>query len=94
LKASDRQVAGSHYRQFKIQPLEFIHRNGLSFPVGCIVKYACRHDRKGGAIDVHKIIHYAQLLLEMDYPDDQFDYVRVCKRCGAIAGDDHACEGK
>lgn len=38
-----------------------------------IIKYACRHGRKngeGGVKDVKKIIHYAELLLELDYANE------------------------
>ena len=64
-KALDRQVGGSHYKYMKIQPVEFIMANNLSFCVGNIIKYACRHDRKGQAReDLEKVIHYTQLLLD------------------------------
>ena len=33
----DRQVGGSHYKNFTIQPYEFISKNDLSFFQGCIV---------------------------------------------------------
>ena len=29
----ERQVGGSHYKNFRIQPYEFISKNNLSFPV-------------------------------------------------------------
>lgn len=62
-----RQMGGSHYKNFKIQPVEFIHSNGLGFIIGNIIKYACRHKEKGGADDLNKIKHYADLLLELEY---------------------------
>ena len=40
------QVGGSHYKDCKIQPIEFIHANNLGFMEGCIVKYAARHKRE------------------------------------------------
>ena len=59
-----RQVNGSHYRDFVIQPVEFIHKNGLGFIQGNIIKYACRLGKKGKIEDdVKKIIHYAELYL-------------------------------
>ena len=62
----DRQVGGSHYKKFVIQPYEFISTNNLSFFQGNVVKYVCRYQRKGGAEDIKKIIHYCQLeLLKM-----------------------------
>lgn len=63
----ENQVGGNHYKQFKIQPVEFIHANGLDFLQGNIVKYVSRHKFKNGAEDVKKIIHYAELILKMEY---------------------------
>ena len=61
-----RQVGGSHYKNFHIQPYEFISKNNLSFFQGNVVKYVCRYQRKGGAEDIKKIMHYCQLeLLKM-----------------------------
>lgn len=65
--AKDDQVGGDHYKSLAIQPAEFIHRNGLGYLEGNIVKYASRHRQKGGAQDIRKIIHYAELLLELEY---------------------------
>ena len=56
-----RQVGGSHYKRFYIQPYEFISKNNLSFFQGNVVKYVCRYQRKGGAEDLKKIVHYCQL---------------------------------
>ena len=41
----DRQIGGSHYKKFPIQPYEFISKNNLSFFQGCVVKYVCRSNR-------------------------------------------------
>ena len=65
--ALETQVGGSHYKDLKIQPIEFIHANGLDFLTGNIIKYATRHRKKNGAEDVKKIIHYANLILELEY---------------------------
>jgi len=65
--ALDTQVGGNHYKDMAIQPVEFIMANNLNYCEANIVKYACRHAAKGGAEDVKKIIHYAQLLLEVEY---------------------------
>lgn len=61
------QVGGDHYVEMAIQPIEFIQQNRLGFCEGNIIKYACRHQRKGKAEDVRKIIHYARLLLKHEY---------------------------
>tara|TARA_A100001201_G_scaffold104468_1_gene89564 strand:- start:8 stop:244 length:237 start_codon:yes stop_codon:yes gene_type:complete len=60
-RATERQVGGKHYTNFKIQPIEFIRKNKLSFIQGCIIKYACRYNKKNGKEDLDKIIHYCEL---------------------------------
>ena len=60
----DKQIGGNHYKTFVIQPYEFISKNDLSFFQGNVVKYVCRYQRKGGAEDIKKIIHYCQLELK------------------------------
>ena len=57
----DKQVGGSHYKFFTIQPYEFISKNGLSFFQGCVVKYVCRYLHKNGIEDLQKIKHYCDL---------------------------------
>jgi Protein of unknwon function (DUF3310) len=64
---SEQQVGGDHYKDMKIQPLDFIHANDLGFLEGNALKYICRHKAKGGAQDVRKAIHYLQLILEKTY---------------------------
>lgn len=65
--ALDTQAGGSHYKSLAIQPVEFIVRNKLDFLQGNIIKYATRHKSKGGVEDLRKVIHYAQLAMELDY---------------------------
>lgn len=65
-KALDKQEGGSHY-DLPIQPLEYIHANKLGYIEGNIIKYATRHRNKNGAEDIKKIIHYCELLLELEY---------------------------
>jgi hypothetical protein len=61
------QVGGSHYKDLAIQPIEYIHANKLGFAEGNVVKYITRHRQKHGADDIRKVIHYCQLLLELEY---------------------------
>ena len=63
--ALDRQVQGNHYKSFKIQPIEFITANNLSFLQGNVIKYVCRYNKKNGIEDLKKIIHYCELLKEL-----------------------------
>lgn len=58
------QVGGKHYKELKIQPIEYILANDLPFIEGNIVKYITRWKQKGGIEDIKKVIHYAEILLE------------------------------
>ena len=66
-KATDKQVGGDHYKDFKIMPVEYISKNNLDFCEGNIIKYISRHKLKNGAEDIKKVIHYAELILELQY---------------------------
>ena len=65
VSALDKQVGGNHYTTFKIQPIEFIIKNKLSFIQGCIIKYICRFENKNGIEDLEKIKHYCDLQIQM-----------------------------
>lgn len=65
--ALDVQVAGDHYKLLAIQPIEYIHANGIHYMEGNVVKYITRHRDKNGAADVRKALHYCQLILELQY---------------------------
>lgn len=67
LSARQSQVGGGHYKDMPIQPAEFIHKNGIGYLEGNVIKYVCRHRSKNGRQDVEKAIHYLRLLLEMEY---------------------------
>lgn len=64
------QVGGTHYKDLKIQPIEYIIANNLGWCEGNIVKYITRHHSKNGIDDVLKVIHYAELLLKTKYNYD------------------------
>jgi hypothetical protein len=66
--ALDLQVGGDHYKGCGIQPVEYIHANKLGYLEGNVIKYITRHHTKGeGKKDIEKAIHYAQLILELEY---------------------------
>jgi hypothetical protein len=69
MSALSHQEGGSHYRTMKIQPVEYIHANGLPFIEGSVVKYVTRHRQKNGAEDIKKAIHFLNLLLELEYKE-------------------------
>jgi hypothetical protein len=67
MSALDTQVGGDHYKQMKIQPVEFICENNMPYCEANVVKYISRHKSKNGAQDVRKAIHYCELILKMQY---------------------------
>ena len=84
MKATDKQVNGSHYADRAIQPIEYIHANGLDFMSGNIVKYATRWPHKGQALDdLRKVIHYAELLIELQGLDAGSEPTEGCEQVEA-----------
>ena len=70
-KAYKKQIGGSHYQNMVMQPSEFINKNKLPFAEGSAIKYICRHAAKGKEQDIHKAIHYLEMILDRDYQDTQ-----------------------
>lgn len=64
--AMSKQVAGNHYKDMDIQPVEFITRNNIGFLEGCVIKRICRWRRKDGLQDLQKAIHELELLIELE----------------------------
>ena len=67
MKSLKKQVGGSHYQSFVIQPAEFINKNRLLFAEANAIKYICRHSKKGGIQDIDKAINYLEMVKERDY---------------------------
>lgn len=38
---------------------------------GSVVKYVTRHDKKNGAEDIRKAIHFLELILELEYGEEE-----------------------
>lgn len=68
MAASERQVGGTHYKQFAIEPGYFCEINHLNYMESNAIKYICRHRLKNGAEDIDKAIHCLELLKEWIYP--------------------------
>lgn len=71
MKATKHQEGGSHYMAFAIQPIEFIHANGIPYIEGNVIKYICRHRSKNGLEDLKKAKHYIDLLIEREYESEK-----------------------
>lgn len=66
LNALEKQVAGSHYKDLPIQPVEYIHANAMGYLEGNVVKYVSRWRKKNGIADLEKAKHYIELLIELE----------------------------
>jgi hypothetical protein len=64
--ALDVQVAGDHYKKLAIQPVQYIHANGIGYFEGNVIKYVSRWRDKGGIADLEKAKHYIELLIELE----------------------------
>ena len=73
-KALERQAGGSHYKDMAIQPVEFCQKNKLNMIESNVIKYVSRHRVKGGREDIEKAIHMLELLLELEYPQQEVDW--------------------
>ena len=69
MKPYDKQIGGTHYQKFKIQPSKFVIENELLYPEGCVIKYILRHRLKGKKQDLEKAIHFIEMIIERDYTE-------------------------
>lgn len=69
---NDMELNPSYYSRFKIEPIDFITKNGLSFGQGNVVKYVCRYKYKyenskaGRIMDLKKAISNIQKLIKAE----------------------------
>jgi hypothetical protein len=71
MSAYKKQVGGSHYLKFKIQPSRFVVENKLLYPEGNVIKYILRHQNKGGKEDLEKAKHFIDMIIERDYEEEK-----------------------
>lgn len=69
MSALDKQVDGEHYKTV-IQPVEYIHANGIGFCEGNVIKYVSRWRKKNGIDDLEKAKHYIELLIQLETSDN------------------------
>ena len=60
------QIGGTHYKEFKIQPIEFCFVNNIPYIEATAIKYLCRWRKKNGVEDLEKAKHFIQLLIDME----------------------------
>ena len=64
--ATQTQVGGAHYKDMKIQPIDFIMENEIGWCEGNAIKYLCRWRSKNGLEDLRKAKHYVELLIDRE----------------------------
>ena len=79
MKPYDKQIGGTHYQKFKIQPSKFVIENELLYPEGCVIKYILRHRLKGKRQDLEKAIHFIEMIIERDY-SEQKDFLEEAEK--------------
>lgn len=66
MSALDVQVAGTHYKDLPIQPVQYIQANNIPYMEGNVIKYVSRWRTKGGMDDLRKAKHYLEMLIEFE----------------------------
>jgi len=85
----DKQIGGSHYKKFRIQPYEFISKNDLSFFQGNVVKYVCRYKNKNGIQDLEKIIQLGiEESIHLEYKRELNNNEKIAKTISSFANSD------
>lgn len=67
MESLKKQVNGSHYKDMKIQVVEYCFHNNIPFMEGAIIKYVSRWRNKGGIDDLKKAKHFIEMLIELEY---------------------------
>lgn len=66
MSALDTQVGGDHYKNLKIQPMEYSMANKLDACQHTAIKYITRFRDKGGIADLEKAKHCIDMLIEFE----------------------------
>lgn len=53
-----------HYKNMKIDVIEFCQENDIPFDVGNVIKYVCRYKQKNGIEDLYKAKEYLERMIE------------------------------
>lgn len=64
----DKQVGGSHYKQYKIQPYEFFIMNQIPHHKAAIIRRILRYDHPTGKglEDLKKISHEIEMIIQLE----------------------------
>ena len=68
MSAFEKQVGGSHYKEYKIQPYEFFFCNRIPHHKAAIIRRILRYDHPTGRgkEDLEKIKHEVDLIMELE----------------------------
>jgi hypothetical protein len=66
VKPLDVQVGGTHYKKYKIQPVEFCHVNKIGPIESAAIWYLCRWRNKNGIEDLEKAKHFIDILIQLE----------------------------
>ncbi len=69
MKASDQQIGGSHYQQYKSSPYKFLLDNQIPHHKAAIIRRILRYDHAAsgsGIEDLEKIKHEVDLIIEFE----------------------------
>lgn len=81
------QVGGAHYKQYAIQPVEWLELHPTSYCLENVIKYVMRYREKDGAKDIRKCLHYLELYEHLQSEGkasgrmlvDQGDVLAMCR---------------
>ena len=62
-KKTTEQVGGAHYKNKKIEPIDYIVGNNLNFCESNVIKYITRYKEKGGIEDLKKAKQYIDFII-------------------------------
>ena len=85
MSALNEQIGGNHYKDMPIGPNEFcqINKEFIGPIATQIIGYACRIGRKdgdkGAVRDLKKIMHFAEMIMEIDYPAEHKAFIQERK---------------
>ena len=69
----NKEIAGTHYKEYKMQPIELIVACKWDFIQGNIAKYLLRAIHKNGQEDIDKAVHYCELGRQLQLVDECID---------------------
>jgi hypothetical protein len=65
-----KQVGGSHYKKYQIQPAEFCFKNKLNNLQSEVISYVMRYKDKNGRQDLEKAMHSIEMLIHYEYKSE------------------------